>query len=341
MLAVAGAVGCLGLFGPVAAEAEPPGPPGIPGPGIPEPRDSDGSDSGGHGGLPQNPLDSGSASSPDLGNTSPGNDGGVGETVSGVGENWKSLSIPGRQTEVEAPVEPTPAAVPVAGSAGAAALAAVLGTGSAGLAVILSTGSAAVGSAGVGVLATGSGALGGTGSAALGTGSAAGGSVGLGSAATGSAAVGAAGTGSAAVVDSAGVGSAAVGSAAVGSASPLLLLLLPLIPPAAPAMPPLAIPSSASPGGAAPISVVAPSAPVGLTSGGASPFAGGSAPVDLDVRNTSSDGLLPEPKLLSVIGGLIALAIAGVGSTVVSYQSAAQAQARIDAARAEFFGTGA
>ncbi|WP_175647965.1 hypothetical protein [Nocardia donostiensis] len=46
-------------------------------------------------------------------------------------------------------------------------------------------------------------------------------------------------------------------------------------------------------------------------------------------------------KVLSVIGGLVALALAGAASAAVSFQSAAQEQARIDAARAEFFGTGA
>ncbi|WP_328713273.1 hypothetical protein [Nocardia salmonicida] len=39
-----------------------------------------------------------------------------------------------------------------------------------------------------------------------------------------------------------------------------------------------------------------------------------------------------------MIGGLLALGIAGGGSAAVSFHGAAQAQARIDAARAEFFG---
>ena len=65
------------------------------------------------------------------------------------------------------------------------------------------------------------------------------------------------------------------------------------------------------------------------------------APPNHTVCPTSAEGVLPEPALLSVIGGLVALAIAGGGSAVMSYQSAAQAQARIDAARSEFFGTGA
>lgn len=56
------------------------------------------------------------------------------------------------------------------------------------------------------------------------------------------------------------------------------------------------------------------------------------------MRPTSADGGLPEPDMLSVVGGLIALALAGTGSGAVSFQSASAAQARVDAARAQFFG---
>ncbi|WP_280276998.1 hypothetical protein [Nocardia wallacei] len=57
-----------------------------------------------------------------------------------------------------------------------------------------------------------------------------------------------------------------------------------------------------------------------------------------DVRPTSDSGLLPPVKVLSVVGGLAAMALAAAGSGAVSFQSASAAQARIDAARAEFFG---
>ncbi len=56
------------------------------------------------------------------------------------------------------------------------------------------------------------------------------------------------------------------------------------------------------------------------------------------VRPISSDDDLPAPKMLSVLGGLAALAVAGIGSGVIGFRSAAAAQARVDAARAEFFG---
>ncbi|BDT86693.1 hypothetical protein FMUAM8_24570 [Nocardia cyriacigeorgica] len=72
----------------------------------------------------------------------------------------------------------------------------------------------------------------------------------------------------------------------------------------------------------------------------APPPAVGSGAADPEVRPTGSDDGLPEPDLLTVFGGLAALVLAGVGSGAVSFQSAAAAQARVDAARAEFFGTG-
>lgn len=241
------------------------------------------------------------------------------------------------------------AAVGSAGLGVGATGSAALGTGSA----ALGTGSAAVGSAGVGVLGTGSAALGSAGVGVLGTGSAATGSagagiLGTGSAGVGSAAVGSAATGSAAA-GSAATGSAALGSAGVGSAAPLLLLLLPVPPvPAPPVGPPLALPSPGGAGGGAPAigvavalpAVAPPAVPAAPAPGGSAPSVV-AAPPNHAVRPTNAEGLLPEPKVLSVIGGLIALAIAGGGSAVMSYHSAAQAQARVDAARAEFFGTGA
>ncbi|WP_159080116.1 hypothetical protein [Nocardia suismassiliense] len=55
------------------------------------------------------------------------------------------------------------------------------------------------------------------------------------------------------------------------------------------------------------------------------------------MRPTSANDGLPKPKLLSVIGGLLALGLAGAGSGAVSFQGASAAQARVDAARAMFF----
>ncbi|MBC7305261.1 MAG: cell surface protein, partial [Nocardia sp.] len=57
-----------------------------------------------------------------------------------------------------------------------------------------------------------------------------------------------------------------------------------------------------------------------------------------EFKPTSDNSGLPEPELLSVIGGLIALTLAATGSGAVSFQGAAAAQARVNAARAEFFG---
>ncbi|MEV0767037.1 hypothetical protein [Nocardia salmonicida] len=80
-------------------------------------------------------------------------------------------------------------------------------------------------------------------------------------------------------------------------------------------------------------------APGGVGDPPASAPGGGDAAVPVhEVEPTSDTSNLPEPNLLSVIGGLLALGIAGGGSAAVSFQGAAQAQARIDAARAEFFG---
>ncbi|WP_280253054.1 hypothetical protein [Nocardia abscessus] len=239
---------------------------------------------------------------------------------------------------------------------GSAGLALALGSGSAGLGVALGTGSAAVGSAAAG---TGSAVMG-TGSAALGTGSAVVGTTGsavvggTGSAAVGSAGIGSAAVGSAAT-GSAATGSAAVGSAAVGSASPLLLLLIPLpqatVPPA-PALPPVTVPPVPAPPPVTVPPVPAPAAPwsspIPIDAPLIPPFAASAPdlaaraplreqPVSPAVRTVSGADLLPAPRLLPVIGGLIALALAGVGSGVISFHSAAAAQARIDAARAQFF----
>ncbi|MGV9819322.1 hypothetical protein [Nocardia xishanensis] len=161
----------------------------------------------------------------------------------------------------------------------------------------------------------------------------------MGSAGVGSAGIGSAGLGSAAV------GSAALGSAAVGSASPLLLLLIPLPTPSAPAIPsaPLIIPPAPDVPAPrlAPVPVAAPPAPEAVLEQSPPP-----APVlpqapvnpNHNVRPTSADDGLPAPNVLSVVGGLIALALAGTGSCAVSFQSASAAQARVDAARAQFFG---
>lgn len=55
------------------------------------------------------------------------------------------------------------------------------------------------------------------------------------------------------------------------------------------------------------------------------------------VRPTANSGGLPPVRALEVIGGLIAMALAATGSGAVGFQSAAAAQARVDAARAAFF----
>ncbi|MCP2291936.1 hypothetical protein APR08_004875 [Nocardia amikacinitolerans] len=91
----------------------------------------------------------------------------------------------------------------------------------------------------------------------------------------------------------------------------------------------------------APIPVAAPHAPEALPEQAPPPpplAPQAPAKPTHDVRPTSADGGLPEPDMLSVVGGLIALALAGTGSGAVSFQSASAAQARVDAARAQFFG---
>ncbi|WP_281877113.1 hypothetical protein [Nocardia sputorum] len=60
-------------------------------------------------------------------------------------------------------------------------------------------------------------------------------------------------------------------------------------------------------------------------------------PASPAVHPIGSTDVLPAPEWLSLIGGLIALGLAGAGSGVISFRSAAAAQARIDAARARFF----
>lgn len=110
-----------------------------------------------------------------------------------------------------------------------------------------------------------------------------------------------------------------------------------------PAAPDPAVPAPGAPAPDAP----APSAPVpGAPAPGDPALAAPESPAsaaepDHDIRPTSAEDGLPDVKVLSVIGGLVALALAGAASAAVSFQSAAQEQARIDAARAEFFGTGA
>ncbi|WP_280486671.1 alcohol dehydrogenase catalytic domain-containing protein [Nocardia cyriacigeorgica] len=147
------------------------------------------------------------------------------------------------------------------------------------------------------------------------------------------------------------------GVAVVGPRARGFLFCHPIPPrPPPPALPPLAIPPVPAPPAIAPpaiapvlpgvpaLPVVAPPAPAAPAPPAAAPAPGASpalaAPSDPDVRNTSAEDGLPEPKVLTVIGGLIALTLAGAGSGAVSFQSASAAQARIDAARAEFFGTG-
>ncbi len=58
--------------------------------------------------------------------------------------------------------------------------------------------------------------------------------------------------------------------------------------------------------------------------------------VQPDFTNTNASRPLPNP--LGVVGGLIALALAGGGAGLISFQNAGAAQARVATARAEFFG---
>lgn len=58
--------------------------------------------------------------------------------------------------------------------------------------------------------------------------------------------------------------------------------------------------------------------------------------VQPDFVNTNASRPLPNP--LGVAGGLLALALAGGGAGVISFQNAGAAQARVASARAEFFG---
>ncbi|MGW4247566.1 hypothetical protein ACWELQ_34335, partial [Nocardia sp. NPDC004722] len=137
---------------------------------------------------------------------------------------------------------------------------------------------------------------------------------------------------------------AGLGSAAV-CASPLLLLLIPLpTPPAVVPPVPLEIPQPpavpALPALVAPAAVPAPEAEPAPPP--PPPPAPVPAPVlaqpNPDVKPTSNNTPMPPIKVLSVIGGLIAMALAGTGSGAVSFQSASAAQGRVDAARAAFFG---
>ncbi|MBF6242585.1 hypothetical protein IU471_03200 [Nocardia elegans] len=49
-------------------------------------------------------------------------------------------------------------------------------------------------------------------------------------------------------------------------------------------------------------------------------------------------GKPPEVEMPAAAGSVIAMALAAVGSGAMSFRSASAAQARLDAARAEFFG---
>ena len=61
------------------------------------------------------------------------------------------------------------------------------------------------------------------------------------------------------------------------------------------------------------------------------------APANPDFTPTNASKPLPNP--LGVLGGLIALALAGGCAAVISYNNANLGQARIASARAQFFGT--
>ncbi|RMI28261.1 hypothetical protein EBN03_30920 [Nocardia stercoris] len=61
-------------------------------------------------------------------------------------------------------------------------------------------------------------------------------------------------------------------------------------------------------------------------------------PPNPQIRPTSDSSPLLPADLLTVVGGIAAMALAAAGSGVVSFQSASAAQARVDAARAAFFG---
>ncbi|MEU2255847.1 hypothetical protein ABZ540_22015 [Nocardia xishanensis] len=124
-----------------------------------------------------------------------------------------------------------------------------------------------------------------------------------------------------------------------------MLLLIPLPTPSAPAIPtaPLVIPPApdAPAPRLAPIPVAAPPASWAVPEQLPPPapvFPQAPANPNHNVRPTSADDGLPAPNVLSVVGGLIALALAGTGSGAVSFQNASAAQARVDAARAQFFG---
>ncbi|WP_176572810.1 hypothetical protein [Nocardia jiangxiensis] len=96
------------------------------------------------------------------------------------------------------------------------------------------------------------------------------------------------------------------------------------------------IPAVALP--AAPAAAPAPAAPAPAAPPAVPSALAAQAQPNPDVRPTSANSDLPKPAVLTVIGGLIAMTLAAAGSGAVSFQSASAAQARIDAARAEFFG---
>jgi len=71
------------------------------------------------------------------------------------------------------------------------------------------------------------------------------------------------------------------------------------------------------------------------------------APPAVEAENTpppdfvNTNASKPLPNALGVLGGLIALALAGGAAGAISYNNANLSQARVASARAEFFGTGA
>lgn len=141
-------------------------------------------------------------------------------------------------------------------------------------------------------------------------------------------------------VPPAGSGWAAFGAAGAGAPVPLLLLLLPV----APVLPPATDPQGAFPAprprGSAEAAGVSASGPLASDVPGSDPSAP-TAPPSYAARQPGPEEPLSLPEFLSVLGGIVALALAGGASAVLSYRSAAQARARIEAVRAEFFGPAA
>lgn len=142
-------------------------------------------------------------------------------------------------------------------------------------------------------------------------------------------------------------GPAAIRAAA--ARSPLLILILPHrvrrrgVParptPVLPTMP--RVPAGPLP----PVDVAAPPAPAAVPIAPTpAPSALSAAPAPAPAQpNPAGDQIVaigrpPEVEIPAVAGSVIATALAAVGSGVMSFRSASAAQARLDAARAEFFG---